>query len=179
MRNIEIKVRCPDPESVRRAAERLGARDAGWLEQDDTFFPAPEGRLKLRDFGNETAELIAYRRPDTPEAKGSDYLICETAQPERLRSVLTHALGEGGRVRKRRRLLLYQHTRIHLDEVEGLGSFVELETVISDQSDAEAHAELREIAAALGLAPEDRIAAAYVDLLRERDADTTPGAPRM
>jgi predicted adenylyl cyclase CyaB len=68
-------------------------------------------------------------------------------------------------VRKRRRLLLLEHTRIHLDEVEGLGSFVELETVLSGQSEAEAHRELERIAAALGLDPEARVSAAYIDLL--------------
>ena len=97
--------------------------------------------------------------------RASDYFIHATAQPETLRSVLSYALGEGGRVRKRRRLYLFEHTRIHLDEVEGLGTFVELETVLSGQSEEDGHAELKRVAAALGLDAEEQVATAYVDLL--------------
>lgn len=165
MRNVELKCRCRDLDRVRRAAEALGSRDAGWIHQDDAFFPAPQGRLKLRDFGDGSGELIAYRRPDAAAARASDYFIHATTQPESLRSVLSYALGEGGRVRKRRRLFLFEHTRIHLDEVEGLGTFVELETVLTEQGEAEARAELDRIAQALGLDAEERVSTAYVDLL--------------
>lgn len=166
MRNIELKWRCADLERVRRAAHELGARDAGLIHQDDTFFSAPKGRLKLRDFGNGTGELIAYVRADTAEARASDYQISGTSQPGTLRTVLRYALGEAGRVVKRRHLFLFEHTRIHLDEVEGLGTFVELETVVSEQSEELAREELDRITRALGLDAEERLAPAYVDLLR-------------
>lgn len=165
MRNIEVKCRCEDLEAVRRAAEALGARDAGVLLQDDTFFHASNGRLKLRVFADGAGELISYHRSDAAEARGCDYFIYRTADPEPLRAALLDALGEAGRVRKQRRLFLYEHTRIHLDSVEGLGTFVELETVVTDQTDEDAREELERIATALGLRPEDRLAVAYVDLL--------------
>ena len=173
MRNLEIKCRCEDLGVMRARAGRLGARDMGSLEQADTFFAASDGRLKLRDFGNGSGELIAYRRPDSLHVRGSDYHIYPTADPERLAGVLREALGVPGRVRKRRHLFLLEHTRIHLDEVEGLGSFVELETVLSSQSEEEARAELQRIAAALELRPEDRVAVSYVDLLVTLGRETT------
>jgi predicted adenylyl cyclase CyaB len=165
MRNIELKCRCTDLEAVLESALRLGARESGVLDQTDIFFRAPQARLKLRLFGDGTGEVIAYRRPDQPGARGSDYEIYPTTEPDALRRVLEAALEQEGIVRKQRRLLLYRHTRIHLDMVEGLGTFVELETVIRDPSEAEARAELAEIAAALGLDAQNTLRGAYLDLL--------------
>jgi adenylate cyclase class IV len=125
-RNIEVKCRCTDLVAVRERAEALGATDAGVLHQDDTFFDAPQARLKLRDFGDGAAELISYRRADTVQARASDFFVCPIADPSRLRATLAHALPTTGSVRKRRHLFFYRHTRIHLDDVEGLGAFVEL-----------------------------------------------------
>ena len=167
-RNIELKCRCADLGEVRQRARELGATDAGVLEQDDVFFDAPLGRLKLRDCGDGRAELISYRRPDTAGARGSDFFAYPVADPAALRATLAHALRTGGAVRKRRHLFLYRHTRIHLDEVEGLGQFVELETVMSGQSEGEAEAELRHVAAALSLKPEDAVAQPYVELVPRR-----------
>lgn len=165
MRNVEIKCRCADLNAARAAALELGARDAGLLCQTDTFFPAPEGRLKVRDFGDGAGELIGYRRADQVGPRGSDYLIYRTGEPAALRETLAWALGDGGTVRKRRHLLLLENTRIHLDEVEGLGTFVELETVLRGQTDAEAQAELEYVAGKLGLRAEDHVPIAYIDLL--------------
>lgn len=165
MRNLELKARCADLDAAAERAERLGARRAGALEQRDTFFAATHARLKLRELGDGGAELIAYRRPDTAAARGSDYELCPVAEPARLAAVLAHALGTTGRVEKRRVLYLYEHTRIHLDRVRGLGDFVELETVVTDQPESEARAELVRVAAALALGADDLVAEAYVDLV--------------
>jgi len=169
MQNLELKARCPDLEMVRARAERLGARYAGAFAQRDTFFASgAPGRLKLREVADGPAELIAYRRADVTEARSSDYDIYPVADPDRLRAVLTAALGEAGVVEKRRRLYLLHRTRIHLDQVRGLGDFVELETVLGGESEAEAQAELARIAAGLEIRRETLVAVAYVDLLAAR-----------
>ena len=169
MRNVELKARCPDLEGVRERAERLGARFAGALAQRDVFFGSGgAGRLKLRETDTGSAELIAYRRADLASARSSDYDTYPVADPDRLRDVLTAALGQAGVVEKRRRLYLLEHTRIHLDEVRGLGDFVELETVLDGAPDAAAHAELARIAAALEIQRDALVAVAYVDLLNAR-----------
>ncbi len=165
-RNVELKCRCRDLEAVRRRAEAAGARDAGVLVQRDTFYGAGRARLKLRVIEGARAELISYERPDEEGPRTSRYRIAPVERPDELGAVLAHALGVTGEVRKRRRLRLLRNTRIHLDEVEGLGHFVELETVLGDGSEAEGRRELDEIAAALGLEDEERVAVAYVELLR-------------
>ena len=164
MRNIELKARCTDLEAMRERVERLGASYAGTFEQRDTFFAADAARLKLREFEDGRGELIAYRRADEPGPRDSEYRVWATAEPEGLRAVLAHALPLAGVVEKRRRLYLLERTRIHLDAVRGLGSFVELETVLAGQPEREARAELARVAAALGLAAEQFVAHAYVDL---------------
>jgi predicted adenylyl cyclase CyaB len=168
MRNVELKARCPDLEAVARRAERLGAQLTATLTQRDTFFAAGRGRLKLREVAGTPAELISYQRADAPVARPSEYRVYTTGSPAALATVLAQALGAAGVVAKRRRLYLLQQTRIHLDEVQGAGTFVELETAVDQRGDAAAHAELGRIADALGIRPEDVVPVAYVDLPARR-----------
>jgi predicted adenylyl cyclase CyaB len=153
-------------------AERAArvADEGPWtIEQDDTFFACRDGRLKLRDFGNGNGELIFYRRPDQAGPGQSEYRITPTEDPDGLRTVLTDALGVTGRVCKARELYLTGRTRIHLDRVEGLGDFLELEVVLSDQESSRAgEAEARFLMEQLHVAEDDLVDVAYVDLLAER-----------
>ncbi len=167
-RNVEIKARVWDMDEVRARAEALSDAPALVLEQEDTFFHTPEGRLKLRVFPDGKGELIAYRRPDAVGPKTSEYFVYRTPHPRELAAVLERALGVRGVVRKRRLLYLVGQTRIHLDEVEGLGAFLELEVVLADgQAETEGEAVARRLMTKLGLRDEDRVAAAYIDLLEE------------
>lgn len=169
--NIEIKARARDPERLRRLAERLSDTPPEVLEQHDTFFPSPRGRLKLRQFSPHSGELIFYSRPDVPGARQSDYVIAQTASPADLRAVLSAALGVNGTVTKTRRLLRVGQTRIHLDEVAGLGAFVELEVVLREgQTPDEGRRVARHLMAALEIDESDLVAGAYADLLAAADA---------
>src|SRR5512137_2664738 len=112
-RNVEIKARVRDADAVRARAEALSDRPAVVLDKEDTFFRAPEGRLKLRIFPDGKGELIAYRRPDAEGPKTSEYFVFRTEHPRQLSDVLSNALGVRGVVRKRRLLYLAGPTRIH------------------------------------------------------------------
>jgi adenylate cyclase class 2 len=139
-RNLECKARDPDPERSLRIALALGARDEGLLWQRDTYFVAPAGRLKLREQRADdvaTAQLIHYRRADVAEQRESAYQIVAIPDPAGLTAALGDALGVGAIVVKWRRLLLWQRVRIHLDRVDGLGSFIELEAVLADDESPE------------------------------------------
>src|ERR1700742_1359584 len=128
--NIEIKARVNSLDRARQLAEKLSDTPAELIVQEDTFFQVPSGRLKLRAFNDQSGELIYYVREDSKEAKRSDYTITKTADPAGLKETLSLALGIRGVVRKNRWLYLSGQTRIHLDEVEGLGDFLELEYVV-------------------------------------------------
>src|SRR3954469_8092567 len=137
-RNVELKARDPDPARSLARARALGAEDHGDLRQRDTYFAAPRGRLKLREQDPGGAELIAYERPDAAQARESRYRIAPVPDPDALRDALAASLGVTVVVDKRRRLLLWEGVRIHLDRVDGLGDFVELEGVAPAASDLSA-----------------------------------------
>jgi len=170
--NIEIKARVADMALLRARAEAMAGGQGEVIAQEDIFFACPTGRLKLRVFADGTGQLIAYERADTPGAKRSDYRIHRTADPAGLRAVLGDALGETLVVRKVRRLFLVGQTRVHLDEVDGLGDFMELEVVMREgQPDAEGRAIAAELMGRLGIRESDLIHCAYADLLAQQHAD--------
>lgn len=165
-RNIEIKARIASVRALLPGAAALATEGPVDIHQDDTFFRCVNGRLKLRAFSAASGELIFYRRPDQQGPKESFYLRSPTSEPDTLRESLTLAYGQSGRVRKHRTLFLAGRTRIHLDRVEGLGDFLELEVVLGEDEAAEAGVrEAHELMAALGIEPAQLIEGAYVDLL--------------
>jgi predicted adenylyl cyclase CyaB len=171
-RNIEIKARIESADAwVPKIAALAGAGPID-IAQDDTFFRCDTARLKLRAFSGGTGELIYYRRADECGPKESFYLRSPTPSPDSLRECLTSAYGQVGRVRKHRKLFLLGRTRVHLDEVERLGHFLELEVVLADEEPAEVGVrEARELMEKLGIEPRQLINEAYVDLLARRDVD--------
>jgi predicted adenylyl cyclase CyaB len=165
-RNLERKFRCRDLDAVRAALPTLPTRREGVQLQTDTYFHARAGRLKLREIDGEPAVLIWYNRGDAATAKLCNYHLVPVADAILLRTALTAALGVRGVVRKRREIHHYRNVRIHLDEVESLGTFVEFEAVLSAHDDeAAAHADLEMLRGALGLVDAEELAASNVDLL--------------
>jgi predicted adenylyl cyclase CyaB len=169
--NIEIKARVRDLGLLARRVEAISDTPAVTLEQEDTFFNTPDGRLKLRVLAPDHGELIYYTRDDATGPKRSDYIISKTAEPDSLKTVLAAAWGIRGVVRKQRLLYLVGNTRVHLDSVEGLGAFMELEVVLAaGQSEQQGFATAVELMGKLGIADADLVDVAYIDLLDQRRA---------
>jgi homotetrameric cytidine deaminase len=165
--NLELKARDPHPRQTEERCRALGASDEGVLRQRDIYFAGRHGRLKLREQEGSAAELIAYRRPDAPEAQESAFIRAATADGGALREALGAALGETVVVVKRRRLWLWENVRIHLDDVDGLGTFIELEAMVGPglNSAEQAAEKVSRLRAGLGIADEDLVAVGYSDLL--------------
>ena len=165
--NVELKAHDADPAATAARCLALGATDAGELAQRDTYFTARHGRLKLREIDGVGAELIAYDRPDATEPEPSTYVRTPVTEPARLRDALDRALGTTVVVVKRRRLLMWEHVRIHLDDVEGLGTFLELEALVGDGLNdlAGAHDKVARLRMELALGDDSLISAGYSDLL--------------
>ena len=178
--NVEIKARIDSVDALLPLALALSAGDQlQRISQDDTFFVAPHGRLKLRVFGDGSGELIHYHRPDADGPKLSDYLLAPVAEPEALRAVLARACGLLGRVRKERILVLVGATRIHLDKVEGLGEFLELEVTLGDaRTEAEGIAAAHQLMAQLQVEPSRLVRGAYLDLLQAAGSTGPAASPR-
>lgn len=171
MKNIEIKVKIPDRAAMMRLIRKLGAEKRGVLRQTDTYFDAPNGRLKLREEkSRDEADLIFYSRPNKSASRLSEYDILKVAKSgvKQMRSFLTKALSVKVVVKKERTLFIYQHTRIHLDRVSGLGDYLELETVVGKQSLANATGEHTMVINALGLDSCEKIPVSYSDLLLKK-----------
>jgi predicted adenylyl cyclase CyaB len=164
--NIEIKAYARNFAEIRRRAEALSDDPARIVPQEDTFFNTPQGRLKLRVLSANNGQLIYYTRPNQEGPKRSDYRISLTNDPENLKQVLGLAYGIRGVVKKTRYLYMVGQTRVHLDDVEGLGHFMELEVVLREgQSDAEGQAIAEDLMTSLGVEGSDLIEGAYMDLL--------------
>jgi predicted adenylyl cyclase CyaB len=164
--NIEIKARVTDLAQIRAGIEPLADGPAETLDQEDIFFAAPAGRLKLRILGRGQGELIHYHRSDIAGPKTSHSTIAPTTDPEALRAILSSALGVLGVVRKRRWLYMVGQTRVHLDRVEGLGEFVELEVVLRpDQAEKDGIIIAGDLMARLGIAGGQLVNVAYIDLI--------------
>lgn len=165
--NLEIKARLRDRAAVEpRAAEASGGEGPRRLFQRDTFFHVPRGRLKLRMENGDRAELVYYERPDRKGPTPSLYQVTPVPDPAPLLASLERALGIRGRVVKERVLYRAGRTRIHLDRVEGLGDFLELEVEMEkDDSEEAALEEAERLMERLGVPEEDRVCGAYLDLL--------------
>jgi len=167
--NIEIKARVSDLNAFKKRAEQLSDTPAEVIPQVDTFFHVDRGRLKLRELGPASAQLIFYTRPDSAGPKRSDYRIFPTDDPARLKEILSLALGVRGVVRKTRYLYMAGQTRIHLDDVEGLGHFMELEVVLREgQGEAEGQAIASDLMGRLGVGEDALLEGAYMDLIESR-----------
>lgn len=168
-RNVEIKAYIDSIAAVLPKALMVATAAPVEIQQDDTFFQCANGRLKLRAFDAQRGELIFYSRANQAGPKESFYLISTTTQPQQLREVLAAAHGVVGRVIKHRTLVIAGRTRIHLDRVENLGEFLELEVVLEDGETSEAGMkEAYALMQQLGVGEEQLIEGAYVDLLAQK-----------
>jgi predicted adenylyl cyclase CyaB len=164
--NVEIKARISDPERLRATLEEITGNTGELLVQEDVFFRVQTGRLKLRIFDEQRGELIAYQRRDQTGPKLSEYAITPTRNPANARHLLENLLGVIGVVRKHRLLFLIGATRVHLDRVEGLGDFLELEVVLQDGENAEAGTIIAQrLMERLEIEEKCLIGRAYIDLL--------------
>ncbi len=134
--NVEIKARCDNPEKIRSILKEHNARFIGIDNQVDTYFSVPQGRLKLRQ-GNIENNLIFYNRANTSEPKSSEVILYSSQHPALLKRILSAALGVKVEVKKQREIYFIENVKFHIDIVEGLGSFVEIEAQDADGSHSE------------------------------------------
>ncbi|XP_026468992.1 uncharacterized protein LOC113372869 [Ctenocephalides felis] len=175
-RNIEIKAKLPNKTEVISKLKSITSTQGELIPQHDIFYKVPNGRLKLRIFPDETSTLVHYNRPDISGPKLSEYTKfniegqnCKQ-QTEALKAILSSSLGLIGEVKKTRLLFLIGQTRVHIDAVEGLGDFVELEVVLNEtQSVKDGEGIADEIMLQLGIKESDLLTHAYFDMIQDRD----------
>jgi predicted adenylyl cyclase CyaB len=167
MKNIEIKVSINGFDEMISLIQEMGGKFEECLQHVDTYYESKNGRLKIREINGRRFEIIFYERPDENSSRVSDYYLIDIA-PDQLRPikhVLHETLGEKVIVKKERRLWLHRNTRIHLDDVENLGTFLELETVVKDGNLEEARIEYNKVSDFLGLSRFESFGGSYSDML--------------
>lgn len=170
--NIEIKAHCSQPEQAEKYLLQVGARFAGLDTQEDVYFQVPEGRLKLRR-GPIENNLIFYRRNNQEGPKTSEFILYPVQDSSSLQSILSQALGVKVIVKKNRKIFFLDHTKFHIDEVPGLGHFIEIEVSNlhhPDLEETQMQQDCREFMHALGIKEEDLVAVSYSDMLLEQAA---------
>ncbi len=166
MVNVELKARCDDLGRLREACTSLGAESQEPERQIDTYFGVAQGRLKLRESLRSSAELIYYTRPDVAGARESHFEICQVEDAEGLKALLKKALGVRAVVVKRREIYLVGNVRVHLDKVQGLGGFVELEGIVDHQAELfQVTEEVRRLQEALRIDAPSLVKESYADLI--------------
>ena len=169
-RNVEIKARITDMAALTVRVKSLADQGPETIMQEDTFFNSAQGRLKLRKFSDSQGELIYYERPDTDQPAECQYRITPTSEPNNVIDMLSRSYGIRGVVRKKRTLFMADQTRIHLDEVDGLGAFLELEVVLRPNQNSSDGVQIAEkLMNRLGVGPADLVKAAYIDLLLQKE----------
>lgn len=135
------------------------------LIQRDTYFRVPRGRLKLREEEGRGAHLIAYERPDSAGQRQSLYRIVPVAAADELKAALAGTLGTEIVVSKERRLFVWDHVRIHLDRVDGLGHFLEFEAIVADETEtATCEARIETLRRAFEIEDANLVGGSYSDL---------------
>jgi predicted adenylyl cyclase CyaB len=165
-RNLELKARLESLETARQVARRLATEQQQRQVQTDVYFHCRHGRLKIRHIEGGPAQLLWYARPDQQEVALSQYRLAEVPDAAAVELALAGALGIWLSVRKCREIYMYHNVRIHLDQVEGLGEFLEFEAVLGPTADEPTSQQrLDFLSSQFGIRPESLVEKSYSDLL--------------
>ncbi|MFQ5629498.1 MAG: class IV adenylate cyclase [bacterium] len=170
MRNIEIKARYTDFAFARKCVRQEGGNHHSTMQQSDVYFRVVNGRLKLRYLEKDIGYLVYYERDDNPEPRASEYYIYDTKRPAELQHLLSAAHGILAKVNKRREVYLIDNVRVHLDEVEGLGQFIEFEAVMDSKSHTDAEiAKIETLIVRFRIDRKNLLSQSYLDMVLARE----------
>lgn len=168
--NIEIKAVCKNPDQIREYLAKENAFFAGTDHQTDTYFTVGKGRLKLRE-GNIENNLIYYEREEHQGIKNSHFQLMKVVDPVSLKKILESSNGIKVVVEKKREIYYIRNVKFHIDDVLGLGSFVEIEAgnLVEEIAEEELKKQCEQYIQAFGIRDEDFIGASYSDMMLEKN----------
>jgi len=173
--NVELKAWVPSLKGLASSLINLGGRRIGSFRQIDTYFAAPKGRLKIREMDHGGSQLVYYLRKNSRGPKVSNVYLTFLSEPDIVKSILSMILGVKSVVKKRRQIFRIKGVQVHLDHVDGLGSFIEFEKVVKaeDSEISEARKQLERLLSALGIPRENLQTSSYGELV-SRDKVANP-----
>lgn len=167
MINLEIKIRILNSEEIKKKVLEIKAKPMGILHQFDTYFIVGNSRLKLREEKNKSY-FVYYKRPDILDSKFSKYYILNIPIyfSRVAKKLFSFIFDVKVVIKKTRDLFLYKNTRIHLDKVDNLGEFIEIETVfIENDKEDDLKREHYFVIDFLGLKNLEKVKESYSDLM--------------
>ena len=164
--NIEIKAKCSNADQIRSYLADNQAEFKGTDEQTDTYFNVTNGRLKLRE-GSIENNLIFYQRANHAGPKSSHFHLVKVEDTGGLKEVLAKSTGIKVVVKKKREIYYIRNVKFHIDEVRGLGSFVEIEAgnILADLSKEKLQEQCDFYMKEFGIKAEDLVRFSYSDML--------------
>jgi len=166
--NIEVKANTNNTEAIRDFLYKHKADFKGVDEQTDTYFNVNSGRLKLRQ-GNIENNLIYYNRANSSGPKESNFDLVKIDEANELREMLTKAIGVKVVVKKRREIYYIDNVKFHLDSLDGLGNFVEIEASNKNYNitNEKLYEQCNYYVKEFGIKDEDLVNVSYSDMLRD------------
>ena len=165
-KNLELKLKVKSHEAILKAIKKIGAKRAATLNQTDTYFKTDSGLLKLREFDGKN-ELIKYLRNEAEGERWSDYQVLNV-EGENVKEFFASLFPVETVVKKIRELYLFDNTRIHLDTVDSLGCFIELETLVIKGDEADAKKRFDKTVELLELPLDEQLKTSYRNLTLEK-----------
>lgn len=171
--NIEIKARSTDPGFIREYLLDHHAKFIGSDEQTDTYFNVSKGRLKLRE-GIIENNLIYYNRSNQADPKSSHFQLIKLEDPKAIKEVLSQSCGIKVIVHKKREIYYIENVKFHIDELEGLGTFIEIEAgnILADKTETELLEQCNFYMIEFKINTNDLVAESYSDLLLKQELST-------
>lgn len=172
MPNVEIKATCHDHSFARLTVDKLKTEYIGELHQIDTYFSTKTGRLKMREINGEEAQLIPYYKDYSTGPMKSSYAVLPVDNAENLKHILDKTLGTVTVIDKKREVFLIENVRVHLDQVDNLGSFIEFEAVYDDDTEEGKAREVKRVSELMDtfqIKEEDLLDRSYIDYLLEKE----------
>jgi adenylate cyclase, class 2 len=163
--NFELKVKIDNLEKYEDLAKSFNASFSKVLDQTDTYFKTGYGKLKLREFSDKNSELIYYDKQQ--EYSQSDYIIAGIEDTKNLKKIFSFLFETIVVVKKKRTVYLFKNARIHLDDVNELGTFLEFEVIVSE-GDKQARELLDRLYEHFNINENDIVKCGYSDLLLKK-----------
>ena len=167
--NVEIKAKCYNADRIRNYLLANNAEFKGVDQQTDSYFNVPNGRLKLRE-GNIENNLIFYERANQAGPKNSHFHLVKIEDAKGIKEVLTKSMGLKIVIKKKREIYYISNVKFHIDEVPGLGSFVEIEAgnVASNLTQEQLKEQCDFYMKEFEIKPEDLVEVSYSDMVLRR-----------
>jgi len=167
---VEAKAKATNLQSCRTLLRRMGGKRVGSFRQLDTYFAVPKGRLKIRESDRRGSLLVYYVRENIRGPKISDVYLAPLSDAKAVKTILSQVLGVGCVVKKKREIFRLRGIQVHLDHVEGLGSFIEFEKMVAADalSTARARKQLDALLRKLGVPQRNLQRASYRELLMSK-----------